>query len=189
MLWSRKSDFNRNLLLSKSSTWISLVQEVLFILLATNHFCGSVYLHDILENTTTQIPWPSEHTTLKTKYKAVIQGKEDKTTGRLLGCYYLKESKQVWEHFPEQRRILEVDEQSCINRATLSSSVSSAWLIYVVCKCSTSPHPHTWQPGLDAWKRGKAAKTTWYLQKKATEEFEFCQPCHQVLFVQTVHSI
>lgn len=87
--------FNRNLLLSKSksSTWISLVQEVLFILLATNHSCGSAYLHDILENTTTQIPWSSERTTLKMKYKAVIQRKEDKTTRRLLGCYYLKENK------------------------------------------------------------------------------------------------
>lgn len=91
---AEESGFNRNLLLSKkSSTWISLVQEVLFILLATNHFCSSAYLHDILENTTTQIAWPGEHTTLKTKYKAVIQGKEDKTTGRLLGCYYLKEKK------------------------------------------------------------------------------------------------
>lgn len=92
---AEESGFNRDLLLSKSksSTWISLVQEVLFILLATSHFCGSAYLHDILENTSTQIPWPSECTTLKTKYKAEIQGKEDKTTGRLLGCYYLKEKK------------------------------------------------------------------------------------------------
>lgn len=92
---AEESGFNRNLLLSKSkpSAWISLVQEVLFILLATNHFCGSAYLHDFLENTTTQIPQPSECTSLKTKYKAVIQRKEDKTTGRLLSCYYLKENK------------------------------------------------------------------------------------------------
>lgn len=88
---AEESGFNINLLLSKSKsfTWISLVQDcqALFIILATNHFCSSANLHDILETTARQIPWPGEHTNLKTKtkYKAVIQGKEDKTTGRLLG--------------------------------------------------------------------------------------------------------
>lgn len=95
---AEESAFNINLLLSKSKsfTGFSLVQDcqTLFITLATNHFCSSANLHDILENTAGQIPWPGECTNLKpkTKYKAVIQGKEDKMTGRLLG-YYLKEKK------------------------------------------------------------------------------------------------
>lgn len=87
---AEESGFNRNLLLSKSkpSTWISLVQEVLFILLATNHFHGSAYLHDILENTTTDSLAQWTHNS-----ESEVQGKEDKTTGKLVGCYYLKENK------------------------------------------------------------------------------------------------
>lgn len=93
-----ESGFNINLLLSKSKsfTWVFLLQDcqALFIILATNHFCSSANLHAIFENTARKIPWPGEHINLKmkTKYKAVIQVKEDKTTGRLLSCY-LKEKK------------------------------------------------------------------------------------------------
>lgn len=95
---AEESSFNINLLLSKrkSFTWISLVQDcqALFIILATNHFCSSTNLHDIMENTTRQILWPGIRTNLKlkTKYKVIMQGKEDKMTGGLLG-YYLKENK------------------------------------------------------------------------------------------------
>lgn len=47
-----------------------------------------------MENTTRQILWPGIRTNLKlkTKYKVIMQGKEDKMTGGLLG-YYLKENK------------------------------------------------------------------------------------------------
>lgn len=95
---AEESGFNTNLLLSKnkSFTWISLVQDcqALFIILATNNFCSSANLHDIMENTARQILWPGKCTNLKlkTKHKAIIQRKEDKMTGGLLG-YYLKENK------------------------------------------------------------------------------------------------
>lgn len=129
---AEESGFNVSLLPSKSKsfTWICLVQgcQVLFVMLATNYFCSSANLHDVLGNTTNHIPWPGEHTGLKmkTKYKTVIHRKEDKTTGRLLFEGLLFEGKksrfrmisQQRQRCSCERRILEA-EQGELHKPTL----------------------------------------------------------------------